>query len=223
MRYFIFLLSFITFLSCGKAYQAVIIRPAEANDLPQCIEITRGIYDKVYRPFMQTTDLFKEQYEKLVKCDLSLFEPFFSQKIGQILVAQEVENKKIVGYVQAKPFFIFENEFRGFQEKNEKFQACGNDFFALGKICNGTAIYLENLHIDEQFRGQGIGKKLIKSVIDYFPQAKRLYLGVFVENLQAISFYKHLEFCELDRIYGGKPDETMLLGIDTCSMVKNFN
>lgn len=67
--------------------------------------------------------------------------------------------------------------------------AFGNHDFEKGSI-------IESLHIDENYRGRGIGRKLIQEMVSwinhYFPDSG-VYLEVMAENKQAIDFYDYLE------------------------------
>ncbi|MDR2230123.1 MAG: GNAT family N-acetyltransferase [Flavobacteriaceae bacterium] len=55
---------------------------------------------------------------------------------------------------------------------------------------------LEMLFIDHDFRGKGIGKKLIKHGIDHLKVSK---VDVNEQNLQAVGFYQHIGFKILQR------------------------
>lgn len=50
---------------------------------------------------------------------------------------------------------------------------------------------IEMLFIDDNFRGKGIGKKLIKYGIEHLNVSK---VDVNEQNLQAVGFYKHMGF-----------------------------
>ncbi|CAH8198216.1 GNAT family N-acetyltransferase [Vibrio aestuarianus] len=67
--------------------------------------------------------------------------------------------------------------------------AFGNHDFEKGSI-------IESLHIDENYRGRGIGRKLIQEMVSwinhYFPNSG-VYLEVMADNKQAIDFYDYLE------------------------------
>ncbi|MGL5108528.1 MAG: GNAT family N-acetyltransferase [Vibrio ordalii] len=66
--------------------------------------------------------------------------------------------------------------------------AFGNHDFDKGSI-------IESLHIDENYRGRGIGRKLIQEMAawfeQYFPNSG-VYLEVMADNKQAIEFYDYL-------------------------------
>jgi len=56
----------------------------------------------------------------------------------------------------------------------------------------GEVVHLEDLIVDENFRGQGIGEKLLNAVIEYGKgkQVKRISWEVLDWNTKAIEFYK---------------------------------
>ncbi|WP_165314057.1 GNAT family N-acetyltransferase [Vibrio ziniensis] len=77
-------------------------------------------------------------------------------------------------------------------EKEEKLLgficAFGNHDFERGSI-------IESLHIDPEYRGYGLGKMLIREMVQwiehYFPN-NGVYLEVLEQNRQAIDFYDHI-------------------------------
>lgn len=54
--------------------------------------------------------------------------------------------------------------------------------------------YLDNLHVSNEFQGQGIGRKLMQLSIRHCMQfdKKSYYLWVFAQNVDAIEFYRRL-------------------------------
>lgn len=55
--------------------------------------------------------------------------------------------------------------------------------------------FIEALHVDESYRGRGIGKQLLLAVAEWQQQYFKdlgLYLEVVAKNDQAIEFYKHI-------------------------------
>ncbi|MBK0382169.1 GNAT family N-acetyltransferase [Pedobacter sp. SD-b] len=56
-------------------------------------------------------------------------------------------------------------------------------------------IYIENLLIDNEFQNLGIGKTIMKEIIERATSEKKLiYLQVFKINIKAIKFYRNLGF-----------------------------
>ena len=60
----------------------------------------------------------------------------------------------------------------------------------------GECIWIEDIFIEENFRGQGIGSKFIQYVKENYPQ-KILRLEAEHDNKKAVSTYKNLGFKEL--------------------------
>ncbi|HDN96200.1 MAG TPA: ribosomal-protein-alanine N-acetyltransferase [Thermoplasmatales archaeon] len=60
------------------------------------------------------------------------------------------------------------------------------------------------LAVKKEYRGQGIGSMLLKELLLKFPEVRRIYLEVKVENKKAIKFYKKHGFKikeKLDNFY----------------------
>ena len=60
----------------------------------------------------------------------------------------------------------------------------------------GKCIWIEDIFIEEDFRGQGIGSKFIKFVKESYPQ-KIFRLEAEHDNVKAVSTYKKFGFKEL--------------------------
>ena len=56
-------------------------------------------------------------------------------------------------------------------------------------------LFLEEIFIEERFRYCGIGTRILKSIMEHYPNTS-ICLWVRSENLYAISFYKKLGFKE---------------------------
>ena len=62
-----------------------------------------------------------------------------------------------------------------------------------GALCDGTTLYLDDLCVDENCRGQGVGKALYEAVLD-LARSLRCYnvtLNVWAENPSARRFYEN--------------------------------
>lgn len=63
----------------------------------------------------------------------------------------------------------------------------------------GTVVWIEEVYVSPEYRGCGIGKKLLKFVHDkYSDIAKRFRLEATSENKRAIALYKSMEYDTLD-------------------------
>lgn len=58
----------------------------------------------------------------------------------------------------------------------------------------GLCIWLEELMVEDELRGQGVGRKLIQAVRDAYPGAARFRLEVTDENPRAAALYRVLGF-----------------------------
>jgi len=56
------------------------------------------------------------------------------------------------------------------------------------------------LAVDKNFRKQGIGGSLLKELLLHFPETRRIYLEVRIDNKEAIKFYEKHGFRIKERI-----------------------
>jgi ribosomal protein S18 acetylase RimI-like enzyme len=192
---------------------SVHIRPATEQDLPTCVNLTRQVYDKVYRPFyIHAPDYFNKTYKAI---DTSIFEPFFSQKIGQLLVAEN-EQKQVIGCLQALPFFIVDKSAEHWQafkkfESGADLPSCDDP---ITKLCDGTGVYVLRFYVDEAWRSKGVGKKLLKEVKSYFKNAQKMYLDTYAANAKVLTWYNKLGFMEISRCFVDFPSQAITMQID---------
>lgn len=62
----------------------------------------------------------------------------------------------------------------------------------------GLVVLVEELFIKEEFRGKGIGGKVLMQIREMYKDAKRFRLEVTKENAGAIKLYKNLGYESLD-------------------------
>lgn len=77
---------------------------------------------------------------------------------------------------------------------------------------------LKRIYLLGKFQGGGLGKRLATTAIDHATQAgaRRLLLGVYAHNSQAIGFYRHLGFSQVgSRKFnvGGKEYDDAIMGM----------
>ena len=66
-------------------------------------------------------------------------------------------------------------------------------------VKSGQSVLLGSVVIDSAERGKGLGKKMLKAAVNYAFEnlgAKEITIGVFEQNLAALSLYKSLGFVE---------------------------
>lgn len=74
-----------------------------------------------------------------------------------------------------------------------------------GDTLAGYAVYdcvideatLQNLSVKPNFRRQGIGRRLVGSIFDRYPNSEHVFLEVRVSNIGAIALYEAMGFAEL--------------------------
>jgi ribosomal protein S18 acetylase RimI-like enzyme len=69
------------------------------------------------------------------------------------------------------------------------------------ELKDNNALEIERIYVSKEFHGKSVGKLLYDKVIEIAKQKKSDYvwLGVWEENLRAISFYKKNGFTEFDK------------------------
>ena len=68
-------------------------------------------------------------------------------------------------------------------------------------INDANSIELERIYIKKEYKGKGLGKKLINFALQLAQEMKKDYvwLGVWEKNVDAISFYTKMKFYEAGR------------------------
>ena len=61
-------------------------------------------------------------------------------------------------------------------------------------LCDYTSIYIDDLCVDEKYRGKGIGKDLYEFVVDFARKSGcyNVTLNVWADNKNAVKFYEKL-------------------------------
>ncbi|MGB9943845.1 spermine/spermidine acetyltransferase, partial [Bacillus subtilis] len=58
-------------------------------------------------------------------------------------------------------------------------------------------VWLDRFFIDERYQGKGLGKKMLKALIQHLAElykCKRIYLSIFENNIHAIRLYQRFGF-----------------------------
>ncbi len=186
------------------------IRLAMIEDIPACIAIARNVHLNVFQELAPRSD---EELQVIFDLYEQSSDPFH-RDMSQLLVA-ETESKEIVGCMMVYPF-SHPHTFQTIQSSVDL------DFEAIRQQVGDSMAYVSRLYIDESYRGGGIGKKLLQSIMDFFPHTQKIYLDTFASNKNAIGFYTHLGFVkeEFGGFYNGKY-EFVVLSIDTNRLTSN--
>ena len=119
--------------------------------------------------FEQLIDLFKEfaLFEKLPEKMINSVDKMIAEKDFFNCFVAETDDQKIIGYVT---------------------------YFFCYYTWVGKSMYMDDLYVRPEYRGKGIGKKLITKVISYASETEcnKLRWQVSNWNKPAIDFYKSL-------------------------------
>ena len=145
------------------------IRQCSIADLDKLQSISYETYDETFRAMNSQETI-----------DKYLQESFNKKKLFS-----ELSNKDCKFY-----FLYSENELAGYLKVN--------DTLAQTDINDANSIELERIYIKKEYKGKGLGKKLINFVLQLAQEMKKDYvwLGVWEKNVDAISFYTKMEFYE---------------------------
>ncbi|KKP89951.1 MAG: hypothetical protein UR95_C0005G0083 [Parcubacteria group bacterium GW2011_GWC1_36_108] len=147
------------------------------------IKIRKAVFDDLEDVLRLNLDLFKKEYseyDKSLDMEWTHSEPgeeYFAERIvgndGFVCVAED--NGKIIGYI------------------------CGG-LCDRGYRVEGVYAELENMLVDEKYRGLGIGKKLGEAFLQWCGVEKVRYINVSASasNTAGIGFYRSLGFCDYD-------------------------
>jgi ribosomal protein S18 acetylase RimI-like enzyme len=145
------------------------IRQCSIADLDKLQSIGHETYDETFRAMNSQETIDKYLQESFNK------KKFFS----------ELSNKDCKFY-----FLYSEHELAGYFKVN--------DTLAQTDINDANSIELERIYIKKEYKGKGLGKKLINFVFQLAQEMKKDYvwLGVWEKNVDAISFYTKMDFYE---------------------------
>ena len=148
------------------------IRKCSIADLDKLQSIGYETYDETFRSMN-----IQETMDKYLQ------ESFNKKKL-----LTELSNKACKFY-----FLYLENELAGYLKVN--------DASAQTDINDKNSIELERIYIKKDYKGQGLGKKLMNFVLQLAKEMNKNYvwLGVWGKNVDAISFYTKMGFYESGR------------------------
>lgn len=70
--------------------------------------------------------------------------------------------------------------------------------FTYSNEAGGNVVWIEEIYIDEKFRGKQISKLLLKHILDEYKTAKRFRIDVVKDNSVSMNLFKSFDFEELD-------------------------
>ncbi|HEV2601211.1 MAG TPA: GNAT family N-acetyltransferase [Candidatus Babeliales bacterium] len=192
-------------IMCEKQSTPITIRLATKDDIPACVRITRQVYTTIYKPLESVYS--DEQWQEWLD-ELNDPSDVFFLYTSQLLVA-ETADKKIVGCVMVAPFSLPDvSEFMR--------NTLPLNFDLLAQRFHGSAAYVFRLYVNENYRGSGIGKKLLQASVEFFGPVEKMYLDTLVLNTNAMSFYKYLGFVEeYERRVSAGDGQVVVLSINT--------
>lgn len=152
----------------------MIIRELKRSDTKQLRKLFEGLHIRFHRQKLMTKKFLAfVQYKNShakIKKDLS---EIFAPKKYKVFIAEE--KGKLIGYASGKivekPDYISDRE--GF---------------------------IDELYVEEDYRGIGVGRKLYEKLVEYFRKEKctHLSLNTYAINKKAIAIYKKWGFMEFD-------------------------
>jgi ribosomal protein S18 acetylase RimI-like enzyme len=154
--------------------EGIVIRKIKTKDIDKVAQIAMDSYVEMFGDEMEKEDLDYELEKRNSK--------YFSKTKNNVLVA------------------IIENNIIGFIE----FGAIGYKKEDLPKNVEikESDIELNKIYIDADYRGKGVGKKLIQEMINIVQKSdvNNIYLDVYGENKRAVKTYNRMGFKEVGQI-----------------------
>lgn len=96
--------------------------------------------------------------------------------------------------ILAEEFLKKEEQYCCVATSNEKVVGFGSVFF-VQRIRGGYTAFFEDIVVDDQLRGKGIGRKIVLTLIEEAIK-KKCFKGVLESSKLAENFYRSLGFCE---------------------------
>lgn len=154
-------------------------------------------------------------FESLDKCKkelpaLMLEEKFFFN-INNFYIATDKNTKKIVGItciVDKKTKLDY--DYTALKSINERYRFTIDNYIIvlIDEVKNAEFAYISNLCVDENYRGQHIGNKMLSYIIEVYKNKyfKEIVLDVLAKNPGAIKLYRNLGFEQNSEIFEGFND-----------------
>lgn len=164
--------------------EPITVDRASIRDCYGISEVKRSVVLDSYEPYIDVQGILAG--EDAQKYHWILEDPFNRQLAFN--VARD-DQKNILGFVFAMPKIEDHDAWR--------LARAHNDLKRLETLLNEadhSIIWIDQLFILQPWRGKGIGKKLLFSVLEQFPQAQKMQLYVGEFNANAVQFYERVGF-----------------------------
>jgi ribosomal protein S18 acetylase RimI-like enzyme len=107
------------------------------------------------------------------------------------------------------------------QDKDAYFAVAKNEDDKIVGICTAKKldeqkVYIARIYVLPSCQGQGVGRKLLYAIFDYFPQVSVFHLEVEKFNANAIGFYEKYQF----KVIGERVDKVNGEKLQTVAMEK---
>ena len=143
--------------------------------------------------------------------DLS-FEPMLAEDLPEVM---EIERRS---FPQPWTPGLFLHELKVPFSRTTLLRACNGTRATLGYICRwlvGDEVHVLNIAVHPEYRGQGLGRRLVESVIAEADQAgaRLVTLEVRRENAEARGLYRKLGFVDagVRRNYYGRGEDAIIM------------
>ena len=161
-------------------------------------DIIKLIYETDNYIYPSMCDGNYELFEKIMQ-NLIIEDNLFSYK--NMIIA--CEDDKVVGLL-----LYLNNKAKLPGKQHDSFDLVISDYFSdLIKKIDGNHIYINNLCVDKDYRGIGIGTKLVNYLFRML-DSKNIFFDCLEDNIVAVNFYKKIGFDVTDRCPGFAGNET---------------
>lgn len=145
----------------------IVIRKATGKDLDDVLRLNLDLFKKEYKEYDKKLDL-KWTYDRKGK---TYFKKRIAGKDGFVIIAES--KGKIIGYLCGSA------------------RNCPYDYRIIPKYAE-----LENMIVDKEFRGKGIGEKLTKKFLEWckLKKADCISVNASIQNEKGINFYRKMGF-----------------------------
>lgn len=182
------------------------IRKAKPTD--NLAEITELLYKTdsyIYPYWFGSLEKAREEFPKLI-----LQENFF-YNINNLTVSINKETNQIIGVIcSLDKETNLEYDYDTLEKYNERYQFTIQNYVKalIKEIKEVKYVYISNVCVHEAYRGQNIGQRMLRQVIDDYKKKnyKKIALDVLKDNPRAIKLYQNLGFIQSSEVFKGFND-----------------